>query len=204
MVHFNVTFVLLKKCPGKKQTVACLRKSARLYVLVHDQVLMCLSVLSGRAGRYSPPSEKDLCLSIYRMHHLHIFVEHPSACGLFCGGISSENQCCHGGMHVAPGSARVGSPTCGSHAGPICMSPAGADFKLKSRQTHFSVCSSTVGWCSSTVIQPPCLSVCCLWPEWLFVYESVGPDKTESDKVMNTNLANQFHFKYKVIDVFAL
>lgn len=119
---------------------------------------MCLSVLSGRADRCSPPSEKDLCLSIYRMHHLHIFVVHPSACGLFCGGISSENQCCHGWMYVAPGSARVGIPTRGSHAGPIYTSPAGAGFKLKSRQIHFSACSATVGWSSSTVIQPPCLS----------------------------------------------
>lgn len=73
-----------------------------------------------------PLTEKDLCSSIYRMHHLHIFGVHPSACGLFCGGISSENQCCHGWMYAAPGSARVGSPTRGSHMSPIYMSPAGA------------------------------------------------------------------------------
>lgn len=158
-----------------------------------------------------PASEEDLSPSIYRMLHLHIFVVHPSACGLFCGGISSENQCCHGWMYVAPGSARVGSRTRGSHAGPIYMSPGFPSLsKLKSPQTP--ACSSTVGWCSSTVIQPPSLPAClpvCVWgggspgPEWLFVYESVRPDKTEYDKVMNTNLANQFHFRYKIIDVFA-
>lgn len=133
---------------------------------------MCLSVLSGLAGRCSPPSVKDLCLSIYRMHHLHIFVVHPSACGLFCGGISPENQCCHGWTYVAPGSERVGTPTRGSYAGPIYMGSAGAGFKLKSRQRHFSACSATVGWSSSTVSQPP-LSVYSPWTEWLFVYESV-------------------------------
>ena len=30
----------------------------------------------------------------------------------------------------------------------------------------------------------------------LFVYESVLRDKTESNKVMNANFANQFHYKY--------
>lgn len=129
LVHFKVT--LLKMFAGKEQTVACLCKFVRLHRLVHLQVLMCLSVLSGCADRCSPPSEKDLCLSIYRMPHLHIFVVHPSACGLFCGGISSENQCCHGWMYVAPGSARVGSPTRGSGASPIYMSPVVQASNLK-------------------------------------------------------------------------
>lgn len=62
------------------------------------------------------------------MKHLHIFVVHPSACGLFCRGISSENQCCHGWMYVAPASARVRSPAPSSHMGPIYMSPAGRGF----------------------------------------------------------------------------
>lgn len=70
-------------------------------------------------------SEKDLCLSIYRMHHLHIFVVRPSAHGLFCGGISSENQCYHDCMYVAPTSACVRSPARSSHMSPIYMSPAG-------------------------------------------------------------------------------
>lgn len=73
-------------------------------------------------------SEKDLSLSIYRMCHLHIFVVDPSARGLFCGGISSENQCCHGWMYVASTSARVGSPAPRSHMGLIYMSPAGRGF----------------------------------------------------------------------------
>lgn len=137
------------------------------------------------------------------MHHLHIFVVHPSACGMFCGGISSENQCCHGWMYVAPGSARVGSPTPTTptpthHHHPMRVLftrvlPALAS-NLKAWQTHFSACSATVGWASSTVIQPPCLPTA-RRPEWLFVYESERPDKTESDKVMNTNLAIQFHFR---------
>lgn len=35
-------------------------------------------------------------------------------------------------------------------------------------------------------------------PDRLFVYESVRPDKTESDQAMNTNSVNQFYFKYKI------
>lgn len=66
------------------------------------------------------------------MYHLHIFVVLPSACGLFCGGISSENQCCHGWMYVAPTPARVRSPAHSSHMGPIYMSPAGRGFPASS------------------------------------------------------------------------
>lgn len=168
-------------------------------------VLVCLSALSGRADRCRPASEKDLCLSIYRMAHLHIFVVHPSACGLFCGGTSSENQCCHGGMYVAPGSARVGSPTRGSHAGPIYMSPAGAGFPSISANLKANTFLSVLRRGGLVLLDGrlACPSVSAR-PEWLFVYESVSPDKTESDKVMNTNLANQCHLKYKTIDVFAL
>ena len=139
------------------------------------------------------------------MHHLHIFVVHPSACGLFCGGISSENQCCHGWMYVAPTSARVRSPARSSHMGPIYMSPAGRGFpagpsifvNFKYTNTFLSMplqsgpAHRPPRWSSSLPV-----SVYSPGPDWLFVYESVRPDKTESDKVMNTNFANQFYLKY--------
>lgn len=135
------------------------------------------------------------------MRHLHIFVVDPSACGLFCGGISSENQCCHGWMYVAPTSARVRTPAArSSRMGPIYMSPAGRGFSSISvnLKVHISQHASPERagppqWSSSLPV-----SVYSPGPERLFVYESVCPDKTESDKVMNTNLANQFHLKYKM------
>lgn len=85
------------------------------------------------------------------MHHLHIFVVLPSACGPFCGGISSENQCCHGWMYVAPTSARVRSPAHSSHMSPIYMSPADRGFPASSsifgnlKYTN-TACPSRVGW----------------------------------------------------------
>lgn len=141
------------------------------------------------------------------MHHLHIFVVHPSACGLFCRGISSENQCCHGWMYVAPTSARVRSPTHSSHLGPIYMSPAGRGFpagpsifvNLKYTNTFLSMPDQ-----SGLVCHPARWSSCLpvsihsSAPDWLFVYESVQQDKTESDEVMNTNFSNQFYLKYKI------
>lgn len=136
------------------------------------------------------------------MRHLHIFVVHPSACGLFCGGISSENQCCHGWMYVAPALARVRSPVCSSHMGPIYMSPAGRGFPsiFVNSKVHKHISqhappewASLPRWSSSLPV-----SICSPGPERLFVYESVFPDKTESAKVMNTNSANQFCLKSKI------
>lgn len=131
------------------------------------------------------------------MRHLHIFVADPSACGLFCGGISSENQCCHGWMYVAPTSARVRSPAHRSHMDPIYMSPAGRGFPsiFRNLKVHISQhappeWAGAPQWSSSLPV-----SIYSPGPERLFVYESVCPDKTESDKVMNTNFANQFLFK---------
>lgn len=141
------------------------------------------------------------------MHHLHIFVVHPSACGLFCGGISSENQCCHGWMYVARISARVWSPAHRSHMGPIYTSPAGEGFpaspsisvNLEYTNTFLSmpvqsglVCHS-LQWssCLHVSLHSP-------GPDWLFVYESVRRDKTESVKIMNLKFANQFYLKYKI------
>lgn len=110
---------------SRSQVCACLSAHTRA----------CVCSLTGTYLFISPfrrcrpvQSEKDLSLSIYRMCHLHIFVVDPSARGLFCGGISSENQCCHGWMYVASTSARVGSPASRSHMGLIYMSPAGRGF----------------------------------------------------------------------------
>lgn len=128
-------------------------------------------------------------------------------CGLFSGGISSENQCCHGWMYVAPTSARVRSPTHSSHMGPIYMSPAGRGFpagpsifvNFKYTNTFLSMplqsglARHPARWSSSLPV-----SIYSPGPDRLFVYESVRPDKTESHKVMNTNFANQFYLKYKI------
>lgn len=139
------------------------------------------------------------------MHHLHIFVVLPSACGPFCGGISSENQCCHGWMYVAPTTARVRSPAHSSHMGPIYMSPADRGFPASSsifgnlKYTN-TACPPRVGWFAIPPLWSFCLPVSNHRPglDRLFVYESVRRDKTESDKVMNTNFANQFYLKYKI------
>lgn len=144
------------------------------------------------------------------MHYLHIFVVHPSACGLFCGGISSENQCCHGWMHVAPTSAHVRSLAHGAHMGPIYMSPASrgfpsifVNFKYTNTFLSMPLQSRLVRNAPQRSVSP--VSICSPGPNRLFVYESVRRDKTESNKVMNTNFANQFYLKYKtwsIIDVF--
>lgn len=132
---------------------------------------------------------------------------HPSACGLFCGGISSENQCCHGWMYVAPTSARVRSPAHSSHMAPIYVSPAGRGFpadysifvNLKYTNTFHSMPLQSGLGCHPTRWSS-CLpvSIRSPLPDSLFVYESVCRDKTESDKVMNTNFANQFYLTYKM------
>lgn len=141
------------------------------------------------------------------MHHLHIFVVHPSACGLFCGGISSENQCCHGWIYVAPTSARVRSLAHCSHMGAIYMSPASRSFPASpSIYVHLKYINTFLSMTlqCGLVCHPPRWSSCLPvsihspGPGWLFVYESVHQDKTESNKVMNTNFTNQFYLKYKI------
>lgn len=147
-------------------------------------------------------SEKDLSLSIYRMCHLHIFVVDPSARGLFCGGISSENQCCHGWMYVASTSARVGSPAPSSHMDLIYMSPAGRGFPsiFVNLKVHKHVSQQAPPEWAGPPRRSSSLpvSVCSPGPQRLFVYRSVCPDETESDKVMNTNFSNQSYLKYKI------
>lgn len=141
------------------------------------------------------------------MHHLHIFVVLPSACGLFCGGISSENQCCHGWMYVAPTSARVRSPARSSHMGPIYMSPAGRGFPASSSifiNLKYTNTFLRIPLQSGLVCHPPLwsfhlpVSIHSPGLDRVFVYESVRGDKTESDKVMNINFANQFYLKYTI------
>lgn len=147
-------------------------------------------------------SEKDLSSSIYRMCHLHIFVVDPSARGRFCGGISSENQCCHGWMYVASTWARVGSPASSSHTAPIYMSPAGRGFPAAfvNLKAHKHVSQQAppewAGPPQRSASLP--VSVCSPGPPRLFVYKSVCPDETESDKVMNTNFSNQSYLKHKM------
>lgn len=105
-------------------------------------------------------------------------------------------------MYVAPTTARVGSPAHSSHMGPIYMSPADRGFraaasilvKLKYTNTFLSMPLQC-----GLVCHPPWRQSCLLASNQspgsnrLFVYESVIPDKTESNKVMNTNFANQFY-----------
>lgn len=135
------------------------------------------------------------------MYHLHIFVVLPSACGLFCGGISSENQCCHGWMYVAATSTRARSWVRCSHMSPIYMSPAGRGFPPSSSifvNLKYTNIFLSMPLQRRLVCHPPQWSYCLpvsiqsLELDRLFVYESVRRDKTEFNKVMNTNFANQF------------
>lgn len=104
-------------------------------------------------------------------------------------------------MYVVPTSARVRTPAArSSHMAPIYMSPAGRGFpsifvnlKVHISQRAPPEWAGPPQWSSSLPV-----SVYSPGPERLFVYESVCPDKTESDEVMNTNLANQFYLKYKI------
>lgn len=134
-------------------------------------------------------SERDLCLSIYRMHHLHIFVVRPSAHGLLCGGISSENQCYHDWMYVAPTSACVRSPARSSHVSHLhesCWQKFAFNLcKLGSMQTHFSACWAGPPRQSCSLLD----SIFSPELERLFVYQSESLDKTESDRVMNANFS---------------
>lgn len=110
-------------------------------------------------------------------------------------------------MYVAPTLARVRSPAHSSHMGPIYMSPAGRGFPagpsifVNLKYTNIFLSMPLQGglvrhppWWSSSLP----VSIYSPGPDWMFVYESVHPDKTESDKVMNTNFANQFYLKYKM------